>query len=80
MPAVSMTNPSFDADKPGVAGEHVEATYCPGDDPVVSHDKNLGLIDEQVMKAQKPSGATYLSNVTISRDGKCMVVEATAMK
>lgn len=80
VPAVSMTNPSFEADKPAVAGEHVEATYCQGDDPVVSHDKNVGLIDEAVMKAQKQSGATYLSDVTISRDGKCMVVEATAMK
>lgn len=80
VPAVSMTNPSFEPSKSGTPGEHVESTYCQGDDTLVSHDKNIGLIDEAVMKAQKQSGAAYLSDVTISRDGKCMVVEATAMK
>ena len=80
VPAVSMTDPSFEPGKSGAAGQPVEATYCQGDDPLVSHDHNIGLIDEAVMKAQKQSGATYLRDVTISRDGKCMVVEATAMK
>jgi hypothetical protein len=80
VPAVSMTNPSFDPGHTATAGEHVEAQYCRGDAPLASHDNNIGLIDEAVMKAQKQSGAQYLSDVTISRDGSCVVVEATAMK
>jgi len=80
VPAVSMTNPSFDPGKAATSAGPVEATYCQGDEPLVSHDQNVGLIDEAVMKAQKQSGAAYLTDVTISRDGKCMVVQATAMK
>jgi len=78
VPAVSMTNSSFAT--PGTPGAKVEATYCQGDAPIVSKDLNVGLIDEVVMKAQQKSGATYLSDVVISRDGSCLVVEATAMK
>ena len=78
VPAVSMTNSSFD--HAGTAGSKVESKFCQGDDPIVSKDSNVGLIDEAVMKAQKESGATYLTDVTISRDGSCMIVEATAMK
>jgi hypothetical protein len=33
-----------------------------------------------VMKAQKESGASYLTDVTVYQDGKCIVVEGTAMK
>jgi len=80
VPAVSMTNPSFQSGAPGTAAGHVESTYCPGDDAITSQDKNVGLIDEAVMKAQKESGAAYLSDVTVYRDGRCVVVEATAMK
>lgn len=80
VPAVSMTNPSFQSAKPGMPAGHVESTYCRGDDPITSQDKNVGLVDEAVMKAQKESGAAYLTDVTVYRDGSCIVVEATAMK
>ena len=80
VPAVSMTNPSFQSGTSGIPAGHVESTYCRGDDPITSQDKNVGLIDEAVMKAQKESGAAYLTDVTVYRDGSCIVVEATAMK
>ncbi len=79
VPAVSMTEPSVEAGAAKPAGR-VESKYCPGDDPISSHDRNVGLIDEAVMKAQKQSGAAYLSDVTVYRDGRCVVVEGTAMK
>jgi len=78
VPAISMTQSSF-ASK-SAPGPHVDATYCSGDTPIVSHDNNVGLIDEAVMKAQQQSGAAYLSDVTLYVDGKCMSVEGTAMK
>ena len=80
VPAVSMTEPSFQNSTPGTPAGHVESTYCRGDDPITSQDKNVGLLDEAVMKAQKQSGADYLTDVTVYRDGSCVVVEATAMK
>jgi len=79
-PAVSMTDPSFDASYKGTSLGKVEAEHCPGDDTVASHDNNVGLIDEAVLKAQQKVGAKYLSDVTISRDGNCIVVEGTGMK
>jgi hypothetical protein len=81
VPAVSMTEPSFkDGSNVGTPSGRVESTYCRGDDPVVSKDKNIGMIDEAVMIAQQQSGAKYLTDVTIYRDGDCVIVEATAMK
>ncbi len=79
-PAVSMTDPSFDPAFKGTPAGKVEAQHCPGDQTVSSHDNNVGLIDEAVLKAQQKSNAKYLSDVTISRDGNCIVVEATVMK
>ncbi|HKY34619.1 MAG TPA: hypothetical protein VJN18_01660 [Polyangiaceae bacterium] len=80
VPAISMTNPSFQSGATGTPSGHVESTYCRGDDPITSKDKNVGLVDEAVMKAQKESGAAYLTDVTVYRDGSCVVVEGTAMK
>jgi hypothetical protein len=79
-PAVSMTDTSFEAGFKGTPAGKVEAEYCRGDQAVASHDQNVGLIDEAVMKAQQSSGAKYLKDVTISRDGSCVWVEATAMR
>jgi hypothetical protein len=80
VPAVSMTTPSVQEGSTASAGEPVAGRYCRGDDPVVSKDGNIGLIDEAVMIAQRDSGARYLKDVTIFREGSCVVVEATAMK
>jgi len=80
VPAISMTNPSFQSGAAGTPIGHVESTYCRGDDPITSQDKNVGLVDEAVMKAQKQSGAAYLTDVTVYRDGSCVIVEGTAMK
>ncbi len=80
VPAMSMTVPSIPPGTAATAAGRVQAQFCPGDDPVVSKDSNVGLIDEAVAKAQQQSGAKYLSDVTISGDGSCVYVEATAMK
>jgi hypothetical protein len=79
VPAVSMTTPSTEVGYSAQPGEKVSAEYCQGDDPVTSNDKNVGLIDEAVMKAQKKSGAAYISDATISQKGSCVMVEGTAM-
>ncbi len=80
VPAVSMTEASAESGTSATAAGHVESKYCPGDDSLTSKDNNVGLIDEAVMKAQKQSGADYLTDVTVYRDGRCVVVEGTAMK
>jgi hypothetical protein len=80
VPAISMTNASFDPGYKGTKVAPVEAKYCRGDATIASHDNNVGLIDEAVIKAEQQSGAQYLKDVVISRDGSCVVVEATAMK
>jgi hypothetical protein len=80
VPAVSMTQPSL---QPGYQAHPVgpvNAEYCQGDYPLVSKDQNIGLIDEAVMKAQRQSGATYISDVTISQKENCVSVEGTAMQ
>ena len=80
VPAVSMTNASFDPGGTYEDGGPVTAQYCTGDDAISSRDNNVGLIDEVVLKAQKGSGAKYLRDVTIMSDGSCVDIEATAMK
>ena len=75
-----MTHPSFPPGAQASAGQHVDAEYCTGDDPIVSKDNNVGLIDEAIMKAQQQAGADYLTDVTIWSDGNCIAVEGTAMK
>jgi hypothetical protein len=80
VPAVSMTNASFEPGATYEDGGPVTAQYCTGDDSISSSDNNVGLIDEVVLKAQKESGAKYLRDVTIMSDGSCVDVEATAMK
>ncbi len=80
VPAVSMTRTSSDASHAVQPGERVSAEYCRGDDPITSEDPNVGLIDEAVIKAQKQSGAAYLSDVTITQKGGCVTVDGIAMK
>jgi hypothetical protein len=80
VPAVSMTTPSLPAGTNATAAGRVEEHFCPGDAPVVSQDSNVGLIDEAIAKAQKKSGAVYLSDVTIQHGGGCVYVEGMAMK
>lgn len=80
VPAVSMTQTSTEPGYQAKPQGPVTSEYCQGDEPLVSKDRNIGLIDEAVMKAQKQSGATYISDVTISQKGSCVMVEGTAMK
>jgi hypothetical protein len=80
VPAMSMTTPSMPAGATATQAGRVESQFCPGDDPVVSKDANVGLIDEAVAKAQAKAGAQYLSDVTVSSDGHCIYVEGMAMK
>jgi hypothetical protein len=75
-----MTQPSIEPGYQAKPHGPVTSEYCQGDAPLVSSDRNIGLIDEAVMKAQKQSGATYISDVTISQKGSCVMVEGTAMK
>ena len=80
VPAVSMTTPSLPAGTAATPAGRVEERFCAGDDPVVSKDSNIGLIDEAIAKAQQKSGAIYLSDVTIQQGGGCVYVEGMAMK
>jgi hypothetical protein len=80
VPAVSMTTASLHDGETAAAAGRVEGQYCTGDDPIVSKDDNIGLIDEAVAKAQQKSGAKYLTDVTIQRDASCVYVDGTAMK
>jgi hypothetical protein len=80
VPAMSMTVPSVPEGTAATAAGRVQSQFCTGDDPVVSKDANVGMIDEAVAKAQQQSGAKYLSDVTVSGDGNCVYVEGTAMK
>lgn len=80
VPAMSMTVPSVPEGSAATAAGRVQSQFCTGDDPVVSKDANVGMIDEAVAKAQQQSGAKYLSDVTVSGDGNCVYVEGTAMK
>lgn len=81
VPAMSMTLPSIpEGTAPATAAGRVQSEFCTGDDPLVSKDSNVGMIDEAVAKAQQQSGAKYLSDVTVSGDGNCVYVEGTAMK
>lgn len=79
-PAVSMTRPSVDPNHVTQPGDKVSAEYCEGDDAITSDENSVGLIDEAVMKAQRQSGAEYISDVTISQKGDCVLVEGVAMK
>jgi len=80
VPAISMTTPSLPEGTQVAQAGRVEGQFCRGDDPVVSKDDNVGLIDEAVAHAQQKSGAQYLSDVTIQQDGECVYVEGMAMK
>jgi hypothetical protein len=80
VPAVSMTAPSLPPGTAATPAGRVTSEFCPGDDPGVSHDDNVGLIDEAVARAQQKSGAQYLSDVTIASDGMCVYVDAMAMR
>ncbi len=81
VPAVSMTRPSVQTNHMSQPGDKVSAEYCEGDDPITTtDDNNIGMIDEAVMKAQRQSGAEYISDVTVSQKGDCVMVEGTAMK
>jgi hypothetical protein len=79
VPAVSMTTPALPPGATSTQIGRVEASFCHGDDPLVSQDSNIGLIDEAIAKAQKMTNATYLKDVTIQSDGACVYVEAMAM-
>jgi hypothetical protein len=80
VPAVSMTTASMHDGETAAPAGKVEGQYCTGDDPIVSKDDNIGLIDEAIAKAQQKSGAKYLTDVTIQRDSSCVYVDGTAMK
>jgi hypothetical protein len=80
VPAISMTTASLDPSYRPTPGARVEAKFCDGDDPILSKDGHVGLIDEAVMKAQQQSGAAYLSDVVIAREDECVVVTGTAMR
>lgn len=78
MSAVSMTQTSL---QPGetlvISNKEVEATFCTGDDALVSRDSLIGLMDEASMKAQKKSNADFLMNVQYWADGDCIIVTGT---
>lgn len=58
----------------------VEATYCSGDEPIVSRDGEIGLIDEVVMRAQRDSQVTYIKNAQFYSQGACVSLEGTGLR
>jgi hypothetical protein len=80
VPAVSMTTPSLPPGTKASPAGRVEARYCTGDTPIASKDDIVGMMDEAILRAQQKSGAAYLSDVTIQRDGDCIYVNGMAMK
>ncbi|MDD9942241.1 MAG: hypothetical protein OXU20_14440 [Myxococcales bacterium] len=80
MPAVSMTERSVAAGTQGEEIGEVEGIYCQGDDPIVSDSKNIGMLDEAIMQAQKQSGADYITGAQFFREGDCVVVTGLGMR
>ena len=54
-----------------------EGRFCP--DPF-NQQGQIGMMDEAIKDAQKNSKADYLTNVTVYREGNCVVVTGTPMK
>ncbi len=76
---VSMTKYSFSQGNLQEVGL-VETRFCKGDPAISSTSSNVGMIDEVVLKAQKEKRADYISNVLVSREGKCIVLEGMALR
>jgi hypothetical protein len=81
-PAVSMTDTSFEAGRHFASTQEVKSRFCVGDDAISSSkdESNIGFMDELVLRAQKESGARYISNAQFFAQGNCMLLEGTAMK
>lgn len=81
-PAVSMTDNSFEAGRHFASNQEVKSQFCIGDDPISTSkgESNIGFMDELVLRAQKESGARYISNAQFFAQGNCMILEGTAMK
>jgi hypothetical protein len=50
VPAISMTNTTFDAGYHATPGPHVQAEFCHGDKPVVSQDDHCVIVEGTAMK------------------------------
>jgi len=63
--AISMKKTSID--KKGKEIGKITAQYCKGDPSLSDNpdDSNVGMIDEALLKAEKKSQATYLTNVKV---------------
>jgi hypothetical protein len=79
--AVSMTEYSLPADYKAQSIGPVEVQFCIGDKKHSrDDDSNIGLMDELILKAQTETNAKYLTNATFFTKGRCMILEATAMR
>lgn len=79
-PAVSMTQPSIAPDYKGKDLGPVTSRYCYGDEAQTKKGDSVGLMDEVIYRAQQDSKANYITNATFFTEGKCIVLEGTAMK
>ncbi len=79
-PAVSMTTANIPTDYKGKEIGPVNSRYCYGDEALTRKGDNVGLMDEVIFRAQQDSKATYITNATFFTEGKCIVLEGTAVK
>jgi type IV pilus biogenesis protein CpaD/CtpE len=82
VPAVSMSELSFEPGYRGQKSSDIDTVFCPGDPRLAStmDDSTFGLMDEVVSKAQKESGAKYIAQAQFFKQGNCVALQGVAMK
>ena len=79
-PMVSTTDSSVET--PGHLEDlgPVTARYCPGDPPQDPTNKNIGMLDEVIGKAQSSVNARYIKDAQFYTAGNCVYLEGTALR
>lgn len=75
--AVSMTKYSLKKNQTLEEVGEVSGEFCPDS---FNDTGNVGLLDEAIKKAQKSNKADFLTHVTFYSQGRCVLVEGTAMR
>ena len=80
VPSVSMSLKSLDPGQKGTKIGPVSVQYCAGDKPIATTDSVVGLMDEAIAKAEKETGASYITDAQFFTKGSCVILEGVAMK
>ena len=79
-PMVSTTDGSVEASAHLENLGLVTAQYCPGDQPMDPDNKNIGMLDEVIAKAQSSVKARYIKDAQFYTAGNCVYLEGTALR